>query len=366
MVHVANFRDDEDVDRIYNHDDNLAAFSSNFASTAAWTLFEVSGSTPAAQDDIFVGANVPWKHIAFEIGTAGNVSATISLYYFNGATWPALILGTDYTIFAENGGEVTSEDDLFQQAGKWAINIFPPSDWATTAINGDTRYWVSINLDTVSSWTTSPTHVTAEPYSQRSPHVAIPSASIKGDSPPLFNIRMWSPSGGTGNPTSATVSRVLIGAKSRNLSTFVSHLNAGGDDNPANWAVTDSLDGTSAANVAAPGGKHLAVDFSSDTSMIMRAQFAGTDLMDDWTGEYLVLVRCQQIGTSAGDIKLKVVTYLGGTSAYDSHADTREEKTRGNDEGPEVLDFGRRPGEYRHYFPDSRRKILRNGHVTNL
>jgi len=334
LVHVANFRDDEDVDSIYLDDGGV--FGSNLASTAAFDLFP---TTAVANDALYIGSAGPWKHIVFNIGTAGVYSGNIILEYWNGA-WTGTPAGGDYTVYPTASAGIQSQGSLFKTTGQWAINVFPPSDWATTSVNSQTKYWVRLRVSSVSSWTTTPANATVEPYSQRSPYVAIPAASIKGDSPPLFNVRMSAPAGGTGNPTKATVSRVLIGAKSRNLSTFVSHLNAGGDDNPVNWAVTDSLDGTSTSGVASPGGKHLAVDFSNDSTMSSRVEFTGTDLMDDWVGEYLVLVRCQQIGTSAGDIKVKVRTYLGGNSAYDTHTDSREEKTRGNDEGPEVLDLG--------------------------
>lgn len=336
LVHVANFRDDEDVDSIYV--DDGGAFGSNVASTAAFDMFP---SAPAANDALYVGSAAPWKHVVFNVGTAALWDVVVAVEYWDGTSFTntATVQGEQWTSFNKTKG-LHAVSDLFDTAGQWAFNWFPPSNWATTSVNSQTKYWVRFRLSTVTSSTDAPTHVTVEPYSQSSPHVAIPAATIKGDSPPLFNIRMYSPDGGTGSPTKATISRVLIGAKSRNLSTFVSHLNAGGDDNPANWAVTDSVDGTSAANVAAPGGKHVAIDFSSDATMISRVQFAGTDLMDDWVGEYLVMVRAQQVGGSAGDLKVMVRAFLGGSSAYDTHIDTRQEKTRGADQGFEVIDVG--------------------------
>ena len=154
MVQVANFRDEEDVDTIKIDDGGV--YGSNMASTAAFDLFP----DPAAGGDrLYIGSAAPWKHIVFDVGTAGNFDANIGIYYWNGA-WTLMEYGVDYAIFAENGGEVASEDDIFQQTGQWVINVFPPADWTTTTIDGDSKYWIHVRVVSVSTWTTTPANAT--------------------------------------------------------------------------------------------------------------------------------------------------------------------------------------------------------------
>jgi len=334
LVQVANFRDDEAIDTIKVDDGGV--FGSNFASTAAFSLFP---TVPVANDALYVGAPGPWKHVVFRIGTAANWNVGIAVEYWNGASWATAIQGQHWSSFNKDAGSHIS-NDLFSEIGEWSINVIPPVDWAATTVDGGSKRWFRFRISSVTSSTTVPANATYAPYTQRNPYVAIPASSIKGDSPPVFNMRMWSPAGGTSSPGVATISRVLIGAKSRNLSSFTSHLNAGGQDNPGAWTTAYGTDGASATGTSAPGGAHCAVSFSTDSSMTSRVQFTGSQLLDDYVGEYLVFVRCQQIGGDPGDISLMVRTYLGGNSFVDTSLDSREEKTRGADQGNEVLDFG--------------------------
>ncbi|MDK1046268.1 MAG: hypothetical protein QGM45_11365, partial [Anaerolineales bacterium] len=185
LVHVANFRDNEDADSIYVDDGGV--FSSNRASTAAFDLFP---STPVANDALYVGSAAPWKHIIFNLGTAANWNVVIAVEYYDGTSFTntATTQGIQWTSFNKTKG-LHDANDLFDTTGQWAFNWFPPSNWATVSVNSQTKYWVRFRLSTVTSSTAVPANATVEPYSQSSPHVAIPAASIKGDSPPLFNIR---------------------------------------------------------------------------------------------------------------------------------------------------------------------------------
>lgn len=338
LVHVANFRDLEDVDSIYV--DDGGSFGSNLNASATATLFP---ATAVAGDHLYIGSAAPWKHIIFEIGTAASISSQLIFEYYNGS-WTTMTLGTEFTLFAEGAAEVTDDDNLFNSTGMWAINVFPPSDWAATTINSVSKFWVRVRVGTVTSWTTSPANATNQPYSQRKNWIEVPAATIKGDSPPLFDIRLWSPSGGGVGAGPENLSRILIGAKSRGIDDsseqFCCTLNAGGDDNPSAWAEATGTDGTFTVDEHSPGGKMLACDFATDATSINRVQFTGTSVLPNWVGEYLVLVRVQQIGGSAGDTELKLRTFIGGATNDLPHLDTPAVKTQGADKGPEVLTLG--------------------------
>jgi hypothetical protein len=337
IVQLANFRDDGNLTHVFVDDGGV--YGSNLLSAGAGTaLFPAA---PAATDNLYIGStDIPWKHACIGIATAGVFSWDIVVEAYISPAWTALVLGTDYTVFSEAGGEFTSEDNFFKQTGVWSINIFPNANWQTVAINGTTAYWIRIRLNAVTSTTTVPTKDASAIYAQRKPHLDIPAAALKGDSPATLCVRLWAPSGGDHAVGQANLSRILMGAKSRNLTNFVSHLNAGEEDNPAAWTVALGTDTTSPADSQAPGGAHAAVSFATNSTLINRVQFTGDDLLDDYVGEYLVLARVQQIGGAAGDCALMLRAFLGGVAASDPHVDTREEKTNGFDKGPEVLTLG--------------------------
>jgi hypothetical protein len=68
----------------------------------------------------------------------------------------------------------------------------------------------------------------------------------------------------------------------------------------------------------------------------------GDDILSSYApGEYLVMVRCQQIGGAAGDCKVGVEVFLGGSSTDDPHVFLGDSiATLGADDGSEVLMMG--------------------------
>jgi hypothetical protein len=111
-----------------------------------------------------------------------------------------------------------------------------------------------------------------------------------------------------------TISRIIMGAKSRGLTSFVSHINAGNAGNPATWTVTQGTDAAATADVNAPGGYHSAVSFATSSALVTRATLAGDDVLDDYLGEYRVFMRCEQVGGSNGDVKVLARAMVGGTA----------------------------------------------------
>lgn len=164
----------------------------------------------------------------------------------------------------------------------------------------------------------------------------LPAAALGGDSPPTMNFRVWW--AGTG-----AISRVIMGAKSRGIDDsneqFCFSLNTGGGDNPSAWAMTYGTDASSDADTDAPGDFRATVDFSTDTTSQIRVIATGTSVMGNWQGEYLPMIRVQQIGGSAGDCSVSLRTFVSGSDTSDPYVDMPEQKTRGADDGMEVLTF---------------------------
>lgn len=342
IVHVANFRDDGALTHVKV--DDGGSFTDIISAATGTDLFPAA---PAANDALYIGStDIPPKHACIGIATAmASFSGTLVLEYWDGADWNTVTaLGTDYTIFAENGGEVTTIDDLFTQTGLWSINIFPWSDWAKTTIDTINAYWIRIRISAFTSIGVVPEKDGNAIYAQASNYVEVPAAAIGGDFPPKTLLRLWAPSGGDENVGKANLSRILIGAKSRGIDgdneDFCFSLNLGNVDNPSPWSTSYGTDGSSVADEEAPGNAHAAVSFSSSASSVVRVTLTGDDVLDHWVGEYRLFVRLQQIGGSAGDTSVSARIFIGGSAASDPHIDTRSEVTRGADNGPEVLDLG--------------------------
>lgn len=342
MVHVANFRDDGNL--TFVKVDNGGAFTDIIDAGTGTDLFPAA---PVLDDALYLGANddTPAKHYCIGVSKAMvGFNGAFSLEYWDGADWlTATTLGVDYTIFSDTLGEITELDDLFTATGLWSINVLPFSDWANTTIDGEDIRWLRIRISTFVAMATVPEKDGSDIYAQRSHFVEIPAASIVGDSHPIANIRLWTPSGGDENTTFANLSRALIGVKSEHgnvdLDDFEPFLNAGDVDNPGACSVAYGDDTSSVADNEAPGGFHAYCDFGN-ANMVKRVTFTLDDLLPSYDGEYRLLIGVQQIGGDAGDINTKGRLFVGGATDTDPHADTRERVTRGESNGCEALDLG--------------------------
>lgn len=332
-VHVANFRDDVNITHFKEYDGG--AYTDLVAGDR---LFP---ATVAHNDEIMIGStDQPLKHIVFpNLGTAGDfTTSTWSLSYWNGSG-TALVLGTDYTCYPGP----TLQDCFAQTDEDIIINVKPPSDFIKRSLDSVNAFWYEIiETNAAPVYATNPVqHATEAIYAQSHPYVEVPAAALKGDSRPTLLWRVRTPAGGDENPGFSTLSRILACTISSGLTKFTPFLNAGGDDNPGDWTTTQKTDATATADPEAPGGKHSAVNYSGDSTMQPRVEFSGDDILDSWApGEYLVMVRLQQIGGSAGDQSVKLRTFIGSTDVFAPQADTPEVDLAGVDQGPETIDLG--------------------------
>ena len=331
FVFIANHRDNSDVDAMRVFDASGSSYTTPAAGSA---LFP---ATPGTGDAfMWCGtASVPFTSL-FPIATPGTFSWTMVHEYYAGTVWAASTYGDDYTLYPK---PTTDESDAFKQAGDNAVSFFGKSDHGTLSVDGVNGYWQRMRISAISSTTTLPTLGTTDPYAQATPEVRMPAALFtNGDVFPLFNTRLHAPAGGDENEGPDSVSRILVGVRTQNLTNFVSHLNAGGQDNPAAWAVTQGTDATATADPTCPGGNKSRVDFSSESAMAKRVTFTGTNMIDDYDDEYLIIPRVEQIGGDAGDLSVKVVVRLGSADSSAPHKETKAYETQGADQGWEPID----------------------------
>lgn len=335
-VHIANFRDDANITHKKNHDDSAGTYADI---TTGSTLF----SSPVAQNDaIYIGStDQPIKNIVIpKLGTAGNLTTTtLKLYYYSG-TWDELTLGTDYTIYP--GADF--EESFEQNTDDIVINIKPPSDWTTVAVDGATAYWIEIRETNASpSYSQNPVANSSDDfYAQRKDYIEFANTILKGNEKAKCRLVMKAPYGGDENEGFANHSRILAFARSQSLGAnqFVPTLNAGNQDNPTNVTCTAGTDASFDADPTAPGGTRCTVDFSGDETLVKRLTYTLTNKLEYYIGEFRPFLVCQQIGGSAGDLEIMLRVLIGSTDAYAPKLDTDEIPTEGADQGKELLELG--------------------------
>ena len=351
LVHVANFRDQTNVTHIYHYDDSAGVWSANLIAAASTT--PLWPAAPLFPDFHLIGSSVgPFKHVAYGILVSAVINWNTKLEYWGGAAYLDMVLGVHYTLFRSSGGEILDDNQFFVVVGGglFIINLFPPAmtGWTTHADGpgGIGAWWIRIKVVSVTGTTMIPQKNADAIYAPRRNHIEIPAAAIKGDTFPLANIRMWTPSGGGSSVGKSNLSRVLIGAKSDsedgvvNLDDFEPMLNAGGAQNPAAWGVTYGIDTSMAFDKAGPGNQYALTTFATDGTFQTRVKFLGTAILPAYRGEYRLLVGVAQTGGNAGDISVGGRVFVGGIADEDPHSDTREAFTLGHDAGIEVLDLG--------------------------
>jgi hypothetical protein len=306
---VANHFDDHAISHIFVYDASGPSWSSNQAGvTTEWSLFPAS---PAVGDIIYYGSDNPFFNLTHNIQQIEvSTGVTYVWEYSNGAAgWPDQVLGNDTTLYPYTD---------FKTAGTMAVNFKGNSAWAVETVNAvANKFWLRCRISAIAtSYTTPPSNKDYAVYNQRAPHIAIPSATVIGDGPPLCLLRMKAPYGGDADVYFSNTSRVLIGRKSRNLSSFSSHLNCGNDGMPSGWAATYGTDAAAAADPEAPGGDRANVTFATNATLIKRVTLTGTDLAAAFVGEYRPFLRVAQIGGTAGDCTVRLRVVLDSTATY--------------------------------------------------
>lgn len=124
---------------------DLATSSTGAGYTANYQLWP---DTSALDDAVYFGGDVPFAELAFDVATAADYTAGAIVWeYWDGSAWSALTIVHDAT------GAPTDGTNSFEQDG--AILWIPPTDWARTAVDSVTLYWVRCRVTT--GLTTEPT-----------------------------------------------------------------------------------------------------------------------------------------------------------------------------------------------------------------
>ena len=144
-------------DKVFTHNGSSYTDVTLEAQSPAGTSFSILG---ASSHYLYVGNDSKFDMAVFDVDTAGSLGA-LTWQYYNGTAWTEFIP-------ASGRYEIDPDDDEGGQYdfSKDGVEIFPPnllSDWATDAINSETKYWVRVSTASV---TTAPTikRIQMRPY----------------------------------------------------------------------------------------------------------------------------------------------------------------------------------------------------------
>lgn len=344
FIPVSNVWDNGYLQFLKNYDASATSFENHSSDGAAWTLFSISGSSMDTDDALYflgrsTGGAAPYFNtvhsFVMDIATAGDFEATIvaEAYDSDASAWAGLTLGDEITVYPN----VSTLDDVFKSTGQWIFNV-NPDVWSRVTIDSDSRAWWRLRVSAFTSETTPIQHSSDDPYVQSKPYIELDSDQLNGDLPPVALFRMYAPGGATdSDPTFGTISYIAMGAKSRNTSGFLSHLNC---VYPADsdWAATFDTDTTATSDINAPEGWLGACTFTADSLMVERVRLTGTNKADDYAGQYRVFLRAEQVGDTDETTQVSLITYLTDTDGPKQVGETYKLQT--HDAGWEIIDLG--------------------------
>lgn len=338
-VYVANKRNVANLTDIYHYDAAPVAWSANLMDAAL--PFAFLPAVPAVGDIVYFGIDTtiadsgPFCSLVFDIGTA-QVDLTITWEYWNGA-WVALTV-RDNTNAA---GAMTGQ--AFDTTGVNSVHWNQPSDWAGTAINAITAYWVRARVTAIGAAPAPPTQQNRDIYSVVWPYVDVDSDQLTGDIEYLIDhwYRVHS-----ATSTQMFATRAIIGSRSVNRgSNFTAFINYADEQNPANVTIdVASYAGVLATSINySPTGRVVRWTPGAviTSTYVVNIQLA-YPLTEDYTGTYRLFCRVVNDTSGGGNVDDFTVQYTIGDKRGGLPAGfvlTKKATTRTQNE-IELLDFG--------------------------
>lgn len=136
-------QEDADMDYCYTDDGGSFVDDTTDCNDAGTTDVNPFPATPAVNDAFYIGDANKFNAVFIDIGTAGSTVMTVTWeYYSNDDAWTALTF---------NRQEVADFDET---AGNYYNDFQVPSDWAQTAVDGTTAYWIRARVSAYTSITT--------------------------------------------------------------------------------------------------------------------------------------------------------------------------------------------------------------------
>jgi hypothetical protein len=206
-------------------------------------------AVPAANDILYLGINTtfndsgPFASVIFDIGTPATDIIDVDWQYWNGG-WVAL------TVVSALDTPIPIE--YFSYFGVSSVSFVQPSDWATTAVNGVTGYWIRCVVAVVGAAPTAPAQRNRLLYTVVRPSVDVDELQVLGDITALAALYVHD------YTDEYHAKSVVLAIRSQNRgSNFRMYLNASDEQNITGivFAVFPAAPPVMAANTSSPTGR---------------------------------------------------------------------------------------------------------------
>ena len=305
-VLLSNKRTFAPLTHMYTHD---GSFSSNLVNAATpHDLFpDPAGSGDITYFGVQSGGALPYgpfDNLALFIETGGEGSYTVTWEYWNGA-WVTLTV-TDNT---------TLGSLVFGSEGFSSVHWIVPDDWATTAVNGITGYWVRARISAFTSMTAVPQQGTRNVYTSIVNFLDVP--SLGGTIPALARLRLVNQSDQGGGPAPYLFSnQLLIGARSlKRGENFESMINVSDQQVPAGVSFATGLSSFAADNT--PTGRSLSyAPGTAFPAVPIAALYLDEALTGQYSGRFSLFVNVETdtLTNSVFEFYVDVIVATGGGS----------------------------------------------------
>lgn len=304
-VQIVNKHNRANLTHIYYYDANPVTWSANLVSAA--TPFAFLPAAPDINDLVYfgiqtsVGDSGPFDNLVFDITTAASIAASTWEYY-NGGAWDTLTVRDN-----------TAAPDAFEKLGVHSVHWIPPTDWAATAINGVTAFWVRMNVSGAGAGT-PPSQGNRGIYTATWPCVELQADQVEGDLNALARIIAVNTSDGSGGGSpNLCANRILIGGRSvARGENFTPYLNVSDEQNPSGVTVALGTHTSFGNDIPAPTGRSATYTSDAEETTTEVTITLDNSLAPEYLGRFRAFLRYKFTTGSAGDVSLQLITTPGG------------------------------------------------------
>lgn len=308
---------------------NGTTYASNLLAnpfSAAYTIFYPD--TLTTSHITYFGGGQPFSTLVFDIGTPMSATSwTIVWEYWNGSAWTTItaIDGDTHTYSVNDG------TNKFQNTGVRLVSFVQPYNWATTAVNSVTLYWVRARISAISGTSVNPTQQNRHAYANIRPYVEIASTQVTGDLDALAKISCLLRAAPTSN--AYRCNQVFAGLRTLSRgANFQAYVNVKTADNPIDVTVTLTTDTSIHATIP-----EYVTEPRATTGFLIKSVLASSEeigeifkvtfdqsVVDHYRGRFRLLAR-----TLGSGMQLRYTVKVGATLAAISK--TGEKKTLAGD-----------------------------------
>jgi hypothetical protein len=290
-VHFSNKYSSANITHIFTY--NGVSFSSNlFGSSLPQTL-----PVDTTSKELYFGISAvnngvlsPFSSLIFDITKlVASGPVLFDWEYYDGVSFTSISTASGFEI-RDNTGNMENPGDKFVNGGISGCIFKPPSDFATTTVNGVSGYWIKLSI-TSTTVTTNPIQNNQQIYTVTRPFIN--TSSVSGSIGSIYKLVIENESAeqDDGNATMYS-DRIIVGVKEVvNHELFAGYINCTDSQNGAGINVSLLNDTTQSNDVTSANG-FVALHTSTDKLKEDRVQIKIQDtIAPHYYGSYNVYIR---------------------------------------------------------------------------